>query len=201
VLARDELIEAFTLEGISRGHAIFNTEKLDWFNSQHVARMPAAEIARQVEPALRDAGLWRDELATTRRAWLHAVIDLVKPRVKRLGDVVEQAAPFLADAVDPDPAAAAKYLSSADLVPHLAALRERLARVDPFEPASIEAALREVAAARGVKAASLIHATRVAVTGQSVSPGLFEVLALVGRERVVDRLAAAGRRVMSSSSA
>jgi glutamyl-tRNA synthetase len=201
VLTRDELIAAFTLEGISGGNAVFNPEKLDWFNSEHITRMPAAEIVRRIEPELRDAGLWREELATMRRAWLHAIVDLVKPRLKRLSDIIDQASPFLRDAVEPDPAAAAKYLSSAHLAPHLTALRERLARVDPFEPAPIEAALREVAAARGVTAASLIHATRVAVTGQSVSPGLFEVLALVGRERVLDRLAVAGRRVMSSSSA
>jgi glutamyl-tRNA synthetase len=201
VLTREELIAAFTLEGISGGNAVFNPEKLEWFNSEHIARMPGAEIARRVEPELREAGLWRDEFAGARRAWLAAVIDLVKPRLKRLADVVDLAGPFLRDAVDPDPTAAAKYLSSADLAPHLSALRERLARVEPFEPAPIEAALRDVAAARGVKAAALIHATRVAVTGQAVSPGLFEVLALVGRDRVVDRLAAAERRVMSSSSA
>ena len=67
--------------------------------------------------------------------------------------------------------------------------------MDPFEPVPIETALREVAAAEGIKAASLIHASRVAVTGQSVSPGVFEVLALAGRDRVLQRLAAAERRV------
>jgi glutamyl-tRNA synthetase len=115
--------------------------------------------------------------------------------VKKLADIVDQARPFLADTVEPDPAAAAKYLAAPELAEPLAALRDRLARVEPFEPNPIESALREVATAAGIKAASLIHASRVAVTGQSVSPGVFEVLALAGRDRVLERLAAAERRV------
>jgi glutamyl-tRNA synthetase len=195
VMTRDELVAAFTLEGISGGNAVFNPEKLDWFNTQHIGRMPPEEMVRRVEPDLRVAGLWRDDFQTADRAWLHAVIELVKPRLKKLGDVVDQVRPFLAEAVEPDPAAAAKYLADAALAAPLAALRERLARVDPFEPDAIEAALREVAAAKGIKAASLIHASRVAVTGQSVSPGLFDVLALAGRDRVIKRLASAERLV------
>jgi glutamyl-tRNA synthetase len=195
VMTRDELIAAFAIEGINGGNAIFNVEKLDWFNAQHIARMPAEEIVRRVEPDLKAAGLWNDEFQSVRRAWLLAVVDLVKPRLRKLGEIVDHTRPFLADAVEPDPAAAAKYLGASELAGPLAALRERLARVEPFEPNPIEAALREVAAAEGVKAASLIHASRVAVTGQSVSPGVFEVLALAGRDRVLERLAAAERRV------
>ena len=78
---------------------------------------------------------------------------------------------------------------SAGLAVHVAAWRETLAGVDPFSPAAIEAALRACAESQGIKAATLIHATRVAVTGQGVSPSLFDVVALVGRERTEQRLA------------
>jgi glutamyl-tRNA synthetase len=195
VMTRDELIAVFAIEGISGGNAVFNADKLDWFNTQHIALMPSDEIGRRVEPDLRAAGLWNDDYESARRPWLFAVIDLVKPRLRKIADVVDQARPFLADVVEPDPAAAAKYLGASELAGPLAALRERLARVEPFEPVPIETALREVAAAQGIKAASLIHASRVAVIGQSVSPGVFEVLALAGRDRVLQRLAAAERRV------
>jgi glutamyl-tRNA synthetase len=198
VFTRDELVAAFSLEAISSGHAVFNPDKLDWFNAQHIARMPAEKVARRIEPDLRAAGLWRDELAGPRRAWLHAVIELVKPRVKKLANFAGLLQPFLGDTIEPDPDAVAKHLNTPDLGSHLAALRDRLATVDPFEAGAVEAALRQVAAERGVKAASLIHAMRVAVTGQTVGPGLFEVLALVGRDRVVARLAAAERRTLSS---
>ena len=95
---------------------------------------------------------------------------------------------FLSDIIQRDPAAVAKHLSAPDLAPHLDAWRDRIATVSPFDPATIESALRALADERGIKAGVLIHATRVAVTGQAVSPGLFEVLALVGRDRVIKRL-------------
>jgi glutamyl-tRNA synthetase len=128
------------------------------------------------------------EAATADPAHTALAIDLVKPRAKKLADIVPQLRPFISDAVDRDPAAVAKHLSAPDLGPHLAAWRDRLATVAPFDPASIEAALRALAEERGIKAGTLIHATRVAVTGQAVSPGLFDVLALVGRDRVLRRL-------------
>ena len=81
---------------------------------------------------------------------------------------------------------------------HLAALDAAFASLDTFDPVSIEAALRSVADARGVKAGSLIHAMRVAMTGKTVSPGLFDVLSLLGRARVRQRLAEA-RRVGATS--
>jgi glutamyl-tRNA synthetase len=191
IFTREELIAAFTLEGISGGNAVFNQEKLDWFNQQHIARMSAGEIVVRVEPQLREAGLWRDSLATTERAWLLRVIDVLKPRLKKLNHIVDDGALFLAEEVRYDDAAVAKHLRTPGTRGHLEALRTKLASAQPFDQATIENLLRALAGERGIKAASLIHATRVAVTGKSVSPGLFEVVELVGRERTLARLAAA----------
>jgi glutamyl-tRNA synthetase len=186
LFTRDELVARFSLEGISGGNAVFNPEKLDWFNQQHIMRMAGTEILKRIQSELAAAGLL--EAATADPAHTALAIDLVKPRAKKLADIVPQLRPFISDAVDRDPAAVAKHLSAPDLGPHLAAWRDRLATVAPFDPASIEAALRALAEERGIKAGTLIHATRVAVTGQAVSPGLFDVLALVGRDRVLRRL-------------
>jgi glutamyl-tRNA synthetase len=87
-----------------------------------------------------------------------------------------------------DPAAVEKYLSDPAIAGHLAAFRNRLAELDGFDANTIEVALRATAELRGIKAGTLIHATRVAVTGQSVSPGLFDVLTLIGKRRVLRRL-------------
>ncbi len=183
VLTRDELVSLFALEDISGGNAVFNVEKLDWFNQQHIMRMDATEIARRLSKIPGVSLAARED-----SRGLHAAIDLVKPRAKKLSDIPGMLAPFVSEDVELDPAAVAKHLSLPDLGPHLAAWRDRLVTVDPFTAEGLEIALRELAAARSIKPGVLIHATRVAVTGQAVSPGIFEVLALVGRERVLRRL-------------
>jgi glutamyl-tRNA synthetase len=191
LFTRDELIGSFALEGISGGNAVFNPEKLDWFNQQHIARLGADELARRLKPRLETAGLWRPEYDGAARDWLARVIDLLKPRVKRLDDFVDGAVPFLRDEVERDDAAVRKHLAKPGLSEPLEGLRDAFATVNPFDAATLDTTLRQFAEVRGVKAAALIHATRVAVTGRSASPGLFEVLELLGRERTLARLSTA----------
>ena len=188
VFTRTELVERFTLEGISGGNAVFNPEKLDWFNQQHIVRLSSDEIVQRLKPSLEAMGLWDPDFEGDRRAWIGAIIDLLKPRSKRLADFVPQLRPFVVDRVERDPAAVDKYLSTTDILALLDEWRSRLATLDPFNAGTMEAALRALAEERGVKPAALIHATRVAVTGQAVSPGIFDVLQLVGRDRVLLRL-------------
>ena len=188
IFARDELIERFTLEGISGGNAVFNTEKLDWFNQQHIMRMSTGDFASRVMPLLKEAGVWDDSFKAERSDWFLRVLDLLKPRVKRLEQVVEDARPFFAEAIVRDSAAVAKHLGKPELKAAVAALADAYATIEPFSPAELEQALRDTAERHGAKAAALIHATRVAITGRAISPGLFEVLELIGRTRTVVRL-------------
>jgi glutamyl-tRNA synthetase len=191
LFTKAQLVDRFSLEGITGANAVFNPEKLDWFNQQHMMRLPAGELASRIAPLLREAGFWRDSFASAERAWLERVIDLLKPRAKKLGQFVDDGRLFFMDDVEYDPAAARKFLQPAGTRDHLEALRAAFDAVEPFEQAPLEAALRALAEARGVKPATLIHATRVAVTGKSVSPGLFEILELIGRSRTVRRLGTA----------
>jgi glutamyl-tRNA synthetase len=188
IFTTDELIREFGLTGISGANAVFNPEKLDWINAQHIARLPVDVLVARIRPELEKAGLWRDELVGAESDWIRRAVMLVLPRVRRLGDFVAQLRPFLAADVEYDVAAIDKYLN----VPGLAALVSNLgaafAAIPVFDAASTESALRATAAASSVKAGVLIHATRVAVTGQSVSPGLFDVLDIAGRTRVIERL-------------
>ncbi len=189
LFTREELVAAFSLDGISSSNAVFNPEKLEWFNIQHIARLDGDEITRRLEPALREAGVWSDSLVGARREWFHQVIEVLKPRAKKLGDIVEHGGYFFADPSDYDEGAVAKHLSAPGLAGHVRVWADLLAAVEPFSPAGIEAALRGCAEAQGIKAATLIHATRVALTGQGVGPSLFDVVALVGREAAARRLA------------
>ena len=188
LLTREELVAAFTLEGISGGNAVFNPEKLDWFNQQHIMRLPIDEVTGRVAQLLRAAGLWSDEFESIRQEWLHRVVELVRPRAKRLPQFVDELRLFLEETVTYDDSAVAKHLSSSEISAVLAELSVTYAKLRPFSTENLEAALRDLAQARGIKAAALIHATRVAVTGRAVSPGLFDVLALLGPDRVSARI-------------
>ena len=183
-----ELVDSFALEGISGGNAVFNTEKLDWMNGQYIARMPMEELAAAARPFFEEASLGSHPLVAEPQAF-HRLLELLRPRAKRLTEFVEQARPLLTEVVAYEPDAVEKHLSSPDLAGHITALVDALATTTPFDEAQVEAAVRGTAAARGIKAGALIHATRVAVTGRTQSPGLFEVLAWLGRDRVQARLA------------
>jgi glutamyl-tRNA synthetase len=184
-----ELVQAFSLDGIGTANAVFNPEKLEWMNSQHLMRMDTREIARRVEPLLREAGLWDDTFATERLAWLGAVLDLLRPRARRLRDFLEKGRLFLVETIVYDEAAVQKHLRQPGMPDLLRALRDAYAALPTFSREPLEAGLRALADSRGVKPAALIHAARVAVTGTTVSPGLFETLELLGRDRVLARLA------------
>jgi glutamyl-tRNA synthetase len=188
LFTRDELVAAFTLEGISGGNAVFNPEKLDWFNQQHIMRLPSDELADRVQPLLEHAGLWRDAWAASERVWLVRVLDLLKPRAKKLGQLVDDGRPFFDEVVTYEPEAVKKYLEVPGMRSHLQALASRLTTARPFASSRLETEVRSLAAERSLKPAALIHATRVATTGRAASPGLFDVLELLGRDRTLTRL-------------
>ena len=190
LMSREELIEAFTLEGITGSNAIFDVAKLDWMNGQYIARMSTGQLAAAVIPLLVQQGLWAS--STPPSEWVMRLLELLRPRAKRLTDFVEQARPFLAETVEYEEDAVTKHLGVPHLTDHVHALAHALREVMPFDEQHVEAAVRRTAEQQDIKAAPLIHATRVAVTGRTASPGIFEVLVLLGRERTLARLAQLG---------
>ena len=182
-----ELIESFSLEGISGGNAVFDTAKLDWMNGQYIARLPAEELARRVAPPLAEAGL-APSAASQPGAYFHRLLELLRPRAKRLSEFPELARPFLIATVEYEADAIERHLTDPAVSDHLRALDEALRATHPFDEPHVEATVRGTAAERGIKAGALIHAVRVAMTGRTMSPGIFEVLVLLGRDRVHERL-------------
>ena len=179
LFTRDELIQRFNLEGISGGNAVFNTEKLDWFNHQHLLKLSDEQLIERLE------GVGLEGLqANPRRS---AILNLLRPRCKRLTDFSDQLRPFVEDPSSYDPDAVKKHLSMAGTKEHLRALSDVYARAE-WNEADIEKTLRDLADARTVKAGMLIHGTRIAMTGRMVSPGLFEMLVILGKETVLRRM-------------
>jgi glutamyl-tRNA synthetase len=175
LFTRDELIQRFNLEGISGGNAVFNTEKLDWFNHQHLLKLSDRELITRL-------GL------VGNAEWLGKVLALLRPRCKKLTDFPDQIAPFFVDPTSYDAEGVKKHLSAPESLGNLLALLEAFAVTPEWSEVALEKCLRDLAEARSTKAGALIHGTRLAMTGRMVSPGLFEMAALLGRETVLRRL-------------
>ena len=187
IFDKGDLIEAFSIGGISSGDAVFNPEKLEWFNQQHIQRLPADELARRIEPIMRERGVWRDAFDGSARAWLLSLIDLLKPRAKRLHDFADETPYLFSDTIAFDATAVAKHLGG-DARAMLGDLASALEPVEPFERVALDAAARAFASGRGVKLGAVVHPARVALTGRAISPGLFEIMELLGRDRTLERL-------------
>jgi glutamyl-tRNA synthetase len=181
LFTREELIQRFNLEGISGGNAVFNTEKLDWFNHQHLLRLTDKELVAR----LRGFGLGAWGLGPDARS--SAILNLLRPRCKRLTEFHEQLRPFFEDPASYDQDGVKKHLSAPGTSDLIRALGKTFEHSE-WNEAALEKDLRQLAESRTVKAAVLIHGTRLALTGRMVSPGLFEMMVLIGRESVLRRL-------------
>jgi glutamyl-tRNA synthetase len=192
VMTVPQMIELFTVDALSRKAAVFDTKKLEWMNGQHLGATPAAELAPIITRGIVAAGLATTEWLDERAAWFFALIDLLKVRARTTDDIVHQAIPYLRDGVEYDPDATAKQWKDRGSTRELlAGMREALERATAWEPAPLEDSLRALAEARGVGAGKLFQPLRVALTGLAASPGIFDVLVTLGRDRSLARIDAA----------
>lgn len=188
VFELDELIERFTLAGIVKKSAIFDLRKLEWLNGQHLSRIGGEQLEPLVRPLVLAAGVERRVLEE-RRAWWVRLLDLLKIRARTLHDIVKQARAYFPGPIAYNPEAVRKYWPDFEEASSiLGELEEVIREAEPFDEATLERALRDAAATRGVEAARYVHPLRVALTGEAVSPGIFEVAALMGRDLVLQRL-------------
>jgi glutamyl-tRNA synthetase len=192
IMTGAELIERFTLEGINKKGAVFDTAKLEWMNGQYISAMPAEELEPVVTRMLLQRGTGAEALRQ-RREWYLRVIDLVKTRARRIQDIAEHVQSYLRDEVEYDPEAVRKHWSApAEVKPRLEALRARFETSD-WTVAGLEQELRALGERLGVGAGKLIHPLRVAVTGTMVGPGIFDVVATLGKDLTLRRIDAAIR--------
>ncbi len=189
VFTRAELVQRFTLEAINTKSAVFDAKKLEWMNGQHIARMSARELEPLVLDAFERAGSIDVVTLRSRGAWLHALIDLLKSRARTIDDFALYGRPYVEDSFEYDADAVANHWKdAAETGSRLGLVREAFAAVDEWSEDALEAALRALAERLGVGAGKLIHPLRVALLGQAVSPGIFEVALVLGRAQVLARL-------------
>ncbi len=195
-LRTKDLLEKFSLEGVSRTNGVFDRAKLEWFNTQYLQKLPIEDLLPEVEAELKRSGLWKEEWAKGARpgpdgrdhAWFSRTVDLLRPRVRLLPDFSTWARAFFSDDFSIDAAAKEKFWKDPKVPELLAKLADALAALPEWNHDACDHASRAVAEAAGVKAGLLINATRVAIVGQAVAPPLFDTMVVLGRDRVVGRL-------------
>ena len=184
-----EMASKFQLEKVSKSSPVFDGAKLEWFNGQIISQMSADRLSLHVKPEFEKNGLWRDELGVEKKDWFFKLLNLLKDRSRTIDDFERRGRPFLSDDFEYEAPAVEKYLKDERLLDLIPELSEKLSHLEIFSVEQIERELRNFAEIKNVKAALLIHACRVLVLGMAVSPSIFKVLELIGREKVVERMA------------
>ncbi len=188
ILTSGQIAAEFDISKLSRKSSTFDPDKLAWMNTQWIKRLPVPERTERVLPLLREAGLVHGDPRGAERAWLESVVDLIDDRLKTLRGILDFDWFFFAADVDYDSMAVSKVLSKPGAGDLLAGLQRELAEASDWSPASLENLIRSFAEARGLSAGKVIQPLRVAVTGSTASPGMFETLSLLGREKVLHRV-------------
>ena len=185
-----ELVEKFDIDAVGKSSAVFNPEKLLWLNAHYLKERPPSRLAQDVLPYLSAKGYPTPD----DRAWLEKMVDTLRERAKSLVELVDMAHYFLADTVEIDEKAGRKHL-----VPEARNLLQevsvRLGNLADFNQAGIEQVFGDVVAERDIKLGKVAQPVRVALTGSTVSPGIYEVIDVLGRDATLARLAAGIRYI------
>jgi len=186
IFSRQELIGLFSLEGVGKNPAIFNFEKLNWLNGHYIRSALPERIVDLCEPLLIEA------YGTHDMAYITRVVKLFLDRIKIIPEIVPLTAYFFKDDFEFEEKAVNKYLKDPQAPKILSVLKERLAKVEPFAREEIEKIFKALVEELKVKLGVLIHPCRAAVSGRSETPPMYDVLEVLGREKVLKRLSEPG---------
>ncbi|MBF0557839.1 MAG: glutamate--tRNA ligase [Nitrospirae bacterium] len=186
VFTREDLVSYFSLENVGESASVFNPEKLLWLNSQYINASSPEDLARQVVPFLISEGVITAE-GQLDMQWLSRAIVSLKERSRTLIELAHSLRYYILDDIEVDPKAAAKFFKPENLTT-LSELKDLLADIADFTAPQIEKAFMSLAEKRQLKLGDIAQPARVAITGTAASPGIFEVMEIVGKEKVLKRL-------------
>lgn len=194
IFSRQELIEKFSLENVGKAAAVFNAEKLLWLNHHYIQQADPARLAGLVIDLLKKDGT----VAAGNEPdieWFKKLVKILAERSHTLVEMKTATIPFIVDEITMDEKAKAKHLTP-DVAPLLSELTKRLKTVDPFTHVEIEKVFNALITEKGLKLGKLAQPVRVALTGGTVSPGIFEVLEVMGTEKTIKRIEGAIRKIV-----
>jgi glutamyl-tRNA synthetase len=183
IFSREELIEKFALENVGKSAGVFNPEKFLWVNFHYLKSRPLAQLADEIVPYIQAKGY----SVPQDKKWREKMIATLRERAKTLVELVESARYYLSDEITFDEKAAKKFLTK-DVEEPLQSLIEKLSNLGNFEEAAIEEAFTKTLTEHGLQMGKLAQPVRVALTGGTVSPGIHDVITVLGKERTIRRL-------------
>ncbi|MCU0646897.1 MAG: glutamate--tRNA ligase [Gemmatimonadaceae bacterium] len=202
VMSLYELIRRFSLDGLQRKAAIFDPKKLEWMNGQHLSLDPLDHVEPHITRAIVDAGLATAESLHARREWYEQLLTQLRVRARTTLELAQQARVYFEPTVTYDEEAIAKFWKDVPTTRSmLQATRDRLATLDTWTADAMEQGLRALAESLGVSGGKIFQPLRVALVGVTASPGIFDVLLLLGRDTSLARLDAAVRWLDDASGA
>jgi glutamyl-tRNA synthetase len=189
VFTKEELIQKFSLENVGRSAAVFNAEKLLWLNGVYIRREKPETLAELLLPFLQARGL-----IPRSSAWLIEAVKTLQERSKTLVEMADQAVFYFRDDFQTDKKAEKKHLTPGIKEP-LEMLLARLGAAPEVDEKGLEEIFKDIAAEKNLKLGAIAQAVRVALTGKSVSPGIYEVMRILGKEEVLKRLSRAVKKI------
>jgi glutamyl-tRNA synthetase len=182
IFTREELMEKFDIANVGKSAGIFNFEKMEWLNSHYIKSMDSAELAGELIPCVEKIGYKVDDTA-----WLASAVETLQERAKTLVEMAAMGEFYFTDDIVYDEKAAVKFLTTAVVEP-FSLLKNRLENLEEWNVDTIENAFTKVLDETGLKLGKVAQPVRVALTGGTVSPGIYEIILVIGQERVVKRL-------------
>ncbi|HEX2987723.1 MAG TPA: glutamate--tRNA ligase family protein, partial [Chloroflexota bacterium] len=192
IMSREELIRNFSIEKINKTGAVFDINKLDWMNGYYIRQLSLPDLASRLMPFMEKAGLATE----IDKAYFERVLPLVQERIKKLSEIVEFTDLFFREKLEYDSSLlVAKGLTAESSLAALRTATERLEGVTAWDHPTLEEVIRPLAAELELKTGQLFGILRIASTGRTAAPPLFETMEVLGRDRVMERLAGAEQRL------
>jgi glutamyl-tRNA synthetase len=195
IMKTDEAIKLFDLGRVAKHAAIYDVKKLEWMNAHYFRAQPVDELIQEVWPDLVERGYVLESETRERIAWIRTVCEFMQEKTHTRQELVDALFYYFEDVTHYDEKGVKKHFTKPEVVSRLQLARERLRAVEPFTTIQIELAYRALIEELEIKSGDLIHPTRLAISGLTGGPGLFDLMAILGKEACIERMDKAASRI------
>jgi glutamyl-tRNA synthetase len=188
IMLLSEAVRQFSLERVGKTASVYDIKKLTWMNGHYLNEANLDSVVKQAIPFLQRKGLVAENISTEQHEYITRVVEIVRTRVKTLAEVADASDYFFSDDFTYEEKGLRKHFSKAGVDKLLIAARQRLETVEPFAADALDDVYHVLCTELGVSAGEIIHPTRLALSGRTMGPGLFELMAVLGKSKTLQRL-------------